>query len=257
MEQTNKSTKLLLGFVIFLLLIIIAGAIVFKKEIITLKKSKQSLSQKFSSVDATVGSPCGVNNLDNGNILNPNGLQCYFYDSQDSNGNEILPRRGVWIKPNIKGGATFQNNSYADFIDKSKIKTYQTPDQSISFSYPQNWKVITSNWQSDGVIGILTDPNDASISLQISKIKNNAVTVEDRINDIKKSSSTVLENTYTVNGSEVITLDTAPSNNLNGEGGMSWFFKKNGYYVEVEAPKTGYAVMDFPIEYLLSTIKIK
>lgn len=217
MEQINKNTKLLLIFVILLLLVIAVETIVFKGKIITLKKSQQSLSQKLYSADTTVCKTCGVND--------------------------------------IKGMATLPNNSYADFIDKNKIKTYQTPDRSISFSYPQNWKVNVSNWQSDGVIGILTDPNDASVSLNISKFENNAVTIEDRINDAKKESSSIVEKNNTINGSEAIILET-PLNNL-GEGGYDIFFKKNGYYVEVAAPKTGYALLDFPIEYLLSTIKIK
>lgn len=197
-----------------------------------------------------IGKICNNNlepNLDN------KGLQCYFMDTSDGG------RQGIWIKPDIHASgisATIPNNSYDSLIDLNKIKTYQTPDHSISFSIPKSWKVNDENWQNGGVVSVMTDPADASVTIQISKIKDNAITIEDRVNDAKKSSSSILESTDTINGSEVTMLETAPTSNL-GEGGYLFFFKKNGYYFEVEAPKTGYAALDFPIEYLLSTIKIK
>lgn len=265
MKQTNKSTKLLLNFVILLLLIIVAGTIVFKKEIMTLKKSQQSLLQENSnlkkqisnvsppqepsSAEAAIGSPCGVNNLDNSNILNPNGLQCYFYDSQDSNGNNIFPRRGVWIKPDLRYPLVNVIPTYENYI--KSWKKYVSPDKTITFFYPQNWEVNELNWK-DGVLSIQS--NDF-LSVSISKIENNAITMEQRISADEKD-STFIKTNIDLNGSDGIRLDIAPKDNLSDQA-IVYFFQKDKYYVEINIAKTGYAIYDFPTEYLLSTIKIK
>jgi hypothetical protein len=214
------------------------------------------VTPQASGEEVSIGKTCnykGEPTFDN------KGLECYFMDAPDGG------RQGIWIKPDIKGVGKelAPNNSYADLIDQSKLKTYQTPDQIISFSYPQKWKILSNyDWQKDGIIQIaIDDPTDPVITFSINKIANNdTVTIDSAVEDlinglITKSSSTVSESTYTADGS--IKVDTAPLDNLNGEGEHYLFFKKSDYYIEVEALKTGYALWDFPIEYILDTIKIK
>lgn len=261
MEQINKKTRPLLSFLILLLLIIAAGATVFKKEITILKKSQQSLlqensnlkkqivstdsSQKPSSAEATVGNRCD-NNRD---VLIFNGLQCYFYDSKDSNGNEIIPRRGIWIKPDLRY-MSVDAIQYENYI--KPWKKYESPDKVITFYYPQNWKVNESNWKDSELI---IQSNDY-FSVSISKIENNAITMEQRINDDKKDSTADMTDVE-LNGSNGIRLDIAPKDNLGDQEQIKFYFQKDKYYVEVNAAKIGYALFDFPTEYLLSTIKIK
>ncbi len=261
MEKINKSTTLLLSSFALLLVLIIAGVISFKKEISTLKKTQQSLlqenaklkqvtitdsPQKAPVAEITVGSPCDVNN---GNILNSKGLQCYFYDSLDSSGNEIFPRHGVWIKPDLRN---MQIDSKLYEIYFKSWKKYVSPDKTISFSYPQNWKVDESSWK-DGNLSIQS--SDYS-PISISKIENNAITIEQRISDDENDrpfERTIIE----LNGVSGTRLDIAPKDNLSDQEQIKFYFQKDKYYVELSVAKAGYAAYDFPTEYLLSTIKIK
>ncbi|HOW60154.1 MAG TPA: hypothetical protein P5548_00060 [Candidatus Moranbacteria bacterium] len=243
----NKKGNVAVIAIIIVIVVITAGIVGY----LFAKKTQAPVAQPVatqpvakSSVELAVGNSCDNSNKNN---PNPDGLQCYFYDSKDASGKEVNPRKGVWIKPNI-ASALVDAKEYEKYL--KEWRKYESSDKIISFNYPQNWKIYKNNLDD---ISIFIDSEN---SINISKIEKNSVTMEDRINDEKKN-KTVLQSNITL-GSDGIKLDVASVDNISGiEGYQEFFFQKNGYHIEIIAPKFGIAEYDFPINYLLSTIKIK
>lgn len=190
--------------------------------------------------EIALGKPCNYQGPDT------NGFQCYYYGTE-------IPRSGIWIIPDLRY-QPFESYFQAFPVNATR---YETPDKKISFEYLKPWSVSEENWKELGTINVLMGkPSDIPPSIGVSVYQKNAVTVEDRIKQVKESASTVIENTIDLNGSTAIRLDTAPTNNLT-EGSIVLFIDKGDYYVEVGAPIYNNPLYDFPTYYTLSTITVR
>jgi hypothetical protein len=228
-----KHIKKTILTVILTALVTVAGTFLYLKPTQTL----------IDLSDIAIGKPCSP-----GYPEDTKGLQCYFYGEVDS---QTGTRPGIWILPDLR--SRYQG-SYEDFL--SDWKKYETPDGKVEFEYPQVWFINDLNLQS-GIVAIgMGQPAEIPPYIMIEEVQKNGVSINDRIADIKRNSSAFLKNSVTLNGSEVIRLDVAPTSNLSNET-VYLFIDKGEYYIDVTAPKFNDPLYDFPTEYLLSTLVIR
>ncbi|HTW96082.1 MAG TPA: hypothetical protein VMD74_00285 [Candidatus Methylomirabilis sp.] len=225
-----------------------------------------------SSTAWAVGNHCNFwSDLIRSGRPNPEGLQCYVATSidleTDGSGD------GIWIKPNMTLSNQYLHTTAEYNLLLKPWKKYVSPDKTISFYYPQNYRVVASSG-NDSPTG--TAPFDA-FTIQglepadqhadgpdldyylatIIKYSNNNLSMEEDIKNEEMNKSFQAFNVE-INGSKGTRLNIAPENNLSGRREYSeLFFQKDQYRVTVKADITEDPFYAFPAEYLLSTIKLK
>lgn len=151
-----------------------------------------------------------------------------------------------------------EGESYKDYI--SGWKQYESKDKKMSFEYPRNWRVDDNKGQGGVNVGVGT-PRDMVWLVQIGVVPKNGISMDDRIQDIKKDpelhSFSILEGNIFLGDVQALRLDVVPPCFSPNQGRAIYLFvDKKDYYISVAAQEFNDPLYDFPIEYLLSTIKI-
>lgn len=148
---------------------------------------------------------------------------------------------------------------YQDYI--SGWKQYESADKKISFKYPKVWTVNDKDRNNIMVISTPSKaPGDFAILLSIQTIPQNAISMDEQIKNIKNNpinGGKILEQQISLGTVQATRLDGVPSCFSPNQGrAIELFIDKKDYYVRVSAQEFNDPLFDFPIEYLLSTIRI-
>jgi hypothetical protein len=274
----KKTALIIFSFILLAAGLSVLSACSIKSPSGKLAISKQdSLTETVSTSSVAVGKPCNtLPHITNGSTTELLAdLQCYTSTAYGSTTVDGVDGsyNGMWIKPNMSM-SRFYSHTTAEYDEFLKPwKKYISPDKTISFYYPPNYRVVesfgddsvngTRPFQTFTVQGL--EPEDGHSDgpdldyylVEIVKINNGIMTLDEDVKNEEMNNS-FQEYAVEINGSKGIRLNISPKSNLSGRKEYSeLFFQKDQYYAVARADITEDPYFAFPAEYLLSTIKLK